>query len=443
MAVNNPFPPKLKKQSAQIISTLKKVEKGRYPLTEQIFQNAKRAAYNCANLPSDVKNNAVKNIAAVIKQNAKEIIEANKIDLENAKKTGISAAMLDRLRFDEKKIDAVVNSLFKVAALPDPVGTGTVQTRPNGLEIQKVRTPLGVVGIIFEARPNVTVDAASLCLKTGNACILRGGKEAVNTNVALGKAISQACVQSGVDEFAVQVVSDTSRDSANALMTANGYVDVLIPRGGKGLINSVVKNATVPVIETGAGNCHVYVDRYADLDMALKITDNAKNQRPSVCNAAESLLVHSKVAHEFLPKLKKLFDERKTELRGCDRTLEILPGIAHASDEDFYTEYNDYIMSVKIVDSVQEAVAHINEHSTHHSETIITENMQNAQFFTQNTDSAAVYVNASTRFTDGEEFGLGAEIGIATQKLHARGPMGLEALTTVKYIVHGNGQIRN
>lgn len=410
---------------------------------KEVLVRAKAAAYNCANLPSDVKNNAVKNIAAVIKQNSEEIINANKTDLENAKKSGLSAAMLDRLRFDEKKIDAVVNSLFKVAALPDPVGTGTVLNRPNGLEIKKVRVPLGVVGIIFEARPNVTVDAASLCLKTGNACVLRGGKEAVNTNVAIGKAISQACRQSGVDEFAVQVLSDTSRESANALMTANGFVDVLIPRGGKGLISSVVKNATVPVIETGAGNCHVYVDEYANLDMALKITDNAKNQRPSVCNAAESLLVHEKVAAEFLPKLKKLFDERKTEIRGCERTLEILPTVACASDEDFYTEYNDYIMSVKIVDSVNEAVAHINEHSTHHSEAIITENMQNARFFTQNTDSAAVYVNASTRFTDGEEFGLGAEIGIATQKLHARGPMGLEALTTVKYIIEGSGQIRS
>lgn len=410
---------------------------------KEVLERAKSAAYNCANLPSDVKNNAVKNIAAVIKQNSDKIINANKTDLENAKKSGLSDAMLDRLRFDEKKIDAVVNSLFKVAALPDPVGMGTVCNRPNGLEIKKVRVPLGVVGIIFEARPNVTVDAASLCLKTGNACILRGGKEAVNTNVEIGKAVSQACRQSGVDEFAVQVLSDTSRESANALMTANGFVDVLIPRGGKGLISSVVKNATVPVIETGAGNCHVYVDEYADIDMALKITDNAKNQRPSVCNAAESLLVHEKVAAEFLPRLKKLFDERKTELRGCDRTLEILPDIARATDEDFYTEYNDYIMSVKIVDGVNEAVAHINEHSTHHSETIVTENMQNARFFTQNVDSAAVYVNASTRFTDGEEFGLGAEIGIATQKLHARGPMGLEALTTVKYIIEGSGQIRN
>lgn len=409
---------------------------------EEILNDAKRASFSLGSFGEAEKNELLAQIASSLSENEDDILSANKEDLKNAKNAGMSDSMLDRLALSHEKICAIIGSVQKVRALADPIGKGVVTTRPNGLEIKKISVPLGVVGIIYEARPNVTADAACLCLKSGNACVLRGGKEAINSNLAIERAIKKALEKCGFDENCVNVIPDTSREGANAMMRANGKIDVLIPRGGKGLIKSVVENATVPVIETGAGNCHVYVDESANIDMANKIAFNARAQRPSVCNSAENLLVHEKIANVFLPMMKETMDKKNVELRGCEKTLEILPGIKRATAEDFCTEYNDYILAVKVVKDVEEAVLHINEHSTKHSEAIVTENMENAKYFTQNIDSAAVYVNASTRFTDGEEFGLGAEIGISTQKMHARGPMGLEALTTTKYIVLGNGQIR-
>lgn len=406
-----------------------------------ICKKAREASFALANAGT-VKNDALVNIREQLMLDAQEIISENSKDIENAKAKGISDAMLDRLTLTKERIGAIASAVLKVKALPEVLDNGEVFTRPNGLEIKKVSVPLGVVGIIYEARPNVTVDAAVLCIKSGNAVVLRGGSEAICSNLALCKSIKTALVKTGLPAECVQVLSDTSRETASALMKMNGYIDVLIPRGGAGLIKTVVQNATVPVIETGAGNCHVYVDDSADLEKAVNIIDNAKTQRPSVCNAAENLLVHEAVAGKFLPMMKDRLDKKNVELRGCEKTCKVLDGIKKATDEDFYTEYNDYILSVKVVSDVKEAVSHINEHSTKHSEAIITENMANADYFTKNIDSAAVYVNASTRFTDGEEFGFGAEIGISTQKLHARGPMGLKALTTVKYIITGNGQIR-
>lgn len=408
----------------------------------KVFENARCASFGIARASSDQKNLLLKAIANALTEDCDAILKENAKDICNAKNAGLSDSIIDRLSLTKEKLSAITSAIHKVCALDDPIGKGEVNVRPNGLEIKKVRVPLGVVGIIYEARPNVTVDAACLCLKSGNSCVLRGGKEAINSNLALEKSIRRALKQNGFDENCVNVISDTTRESAVALMTANGKIDVLIPRGGKGLIQSVIQNATVPVIETGAGNCHVYVDDAADLDKAKEIAFNARAQRPSVCNSAENLLVAQSVAEKFLPIMQKKMAEKNVILRGCEKTLEILPDIERATEEDFYTEYNDYILSVKVVKDVKEAVEHINLHSTKHSEAIITENMQNAKYFTQNVDSAAVYVNASTRFTDGEEFGLGAEIGISTQKLHARGPMGLEALTTTKYVVTGNGQVR-
>ena len=406
-----------------------------------ICKKAREASFALANAGT-VKNDALVNISEQLLLDAQEIISENSKDVENAKAKGISDAMLDRLTLTKERIGAIATAVLKVKALPEVLDNGEVFTRPNGLEIKKVSVPLGVVGIIYEARPNVTVDAAVLCIKSGNAVVLRGGSEAICSNLALCKSIQTALMKTGLPAECVQVLSDTSRETASALMKMNGYIDVLIPRGGAGLIKAVVQNATVPVIETGAGNCHVYVDESADLEKAVNIIDNAKTQRPSVCNAAENLLVHEGVAEKFLPMMKERLDKKNVELRGCEKVCKVLEGINKATDEDFYTEYNDYILSVKVVSDVREAVSHINEHSTKHSEAIITENMANADYFTKNIDSAAVYVNASTRFTDGEEFGFGAEIGISTQKLHARGPMGLKALTTVKYIITGNGQIR-
>ena len=407
-----------------------------------IFENARKAAFENAQASADLKNECLEKTAQNLILGTDEIICENKKDMQNAKNAGMSQSMLDRLTLDSARIRSCAESLLKVKALSDPIGTGSVVTRPNGLVIRKMCVPIGVVGIIYEARPNVTADAAGLCIKTGNACILRGGKEAINTNIAIESVIRRSAEACGMNPFTVQLLHDTSRESSNALMKANGFIDVLIPRGGKGLIKSVVENATVPVIETGAGNCHVYVDESADYDMAVNIVINAKTQRPSVCNAAESLLVAQSVAKEFLPIVYKSLKQKNVELRGCEKTLEILPDIKKATEQDFYQEYNDLIMSVKVVKDVKEAVEHINKHSTGHSEAIVTQNQVNARYFTANVDSAAVYVNASTRFTDGEEFGFGAEIGISTQKLHARGPMGLQALTTSKYIVEGSGQIR-
>lgn len=403
---------------------------------------ARKASTSIALASTDLKNKALENISRALVDNADKIIESNKTDLENAKNNGISDAMLDRLTLSYDRINAISKSIEKVIKLEDPIGKGQQTVRCDGLEINKIKVPLGVVGIIYEARPNVTVDAACICIKSGNAAFLRGGKEAINTNLCLCRIIQDALESTGLDRNSVQVVSDTSRQSASDMMNAVGKIDVLIPRGGKGLIQSIVENAKVPVIETGAGNCHVYVDEDADIEKAVNISFNAKAQRPSVCNAAETVLVHKSVAKEFLPRMKNIMDTKNVQLRGCGRTLEILPNIEKATDEDFYTEYNDYILAVKVVDSVQDAVIHINEHNTKHSEAIVTENKENAKFFTDTVDAAAVYVNASTRFTDGEEFGLGAEIGISTQKLHARGPMGLEALTTTKYVVKGDGHIR-
>ena len=408
----------------------------------QICQNARRAAFTLANAGAR-KDEALSRIHDRLLADAAEILSANAADLENARQKGTSDAMLDRLTLTAPRIAAIAEAVLKVRALPEVLGTGEVFTRPNGLEIRKVCVPLGVIGIIYEARPNVTVDAAALCLKSGNAVILRGGSEAIRSNLALGKSLRKALEEAGLPADGVQVLEDTSRETASKLMTMNGYIDVLIPRGGAGLIRSVVQNATVPVIETGAGNCHVYVDDSADLAMALDIIDNAKTQRPSVCNAAENLLVHKDIADTFLPLMRKRLEAKGVELRGCEKVCAVLPGIKAATEQDFFTEYNDYILSVKVTDGVEQAVEHINTHGTRHSEAIVTKSMEHAAYFTQNIDAAAVYVNASTRFTDGEEFGFGAEIGISTQKLHARGPMGLKALTTVKYMITGNGQIRS
>ncbi len=411
-------------------------------MLENICKSAREASFILAGAGSEKRNAALEAVGAFLVNDAEKIIAENAKDIENAKAKGISDAMLDRLTLTYDRISAISNAVLKVRNLPEVLGKNEKNVRPNGLEINKVSVPLGVVGIIYEARPNVTADAASLCIKSGNAVILRGGSEAINSNLAICASIGKALESVGLPAACVQVLSDTSRETASLLMKMNGYIDVLIPRGGKSLIKSVVENATVPVIETGAGNCHVYVDESADIDMALNILDNAKMQRPSVCNAAENLLVHQNIADSFLPEMKERLEKKKVELRGCEKTLKIIPDIVKATDEDFYTEYNDYILSVKVVADVKEAVSHINEHSTKHSEAIITKDADNAEYFTTGIDSAAVYVNASTRFTDGEEFGFGAEIGISTQKLHARGPMGLEALTTIKYVVNGNGQIR-
>ena len=411
-------------------------------MLENICKRAKKASFILASAASEKRNEALRAISKFLVNDAENIISENKKDIEIAKAKGTSEAMLDRLTLTLDRIDAISKAVLKVEKLPEVLGKSEKNVRPNGLEINKVSVPLGVVGIIYEARPNVTADAAALCIKSGNAVILRGGSEAINSNLAICESIGKALESVGLSSDCVQVISDTSRETASKLMKMNGYIDVLIPRGGKSLIKSVVENATVPVIETGAGNCHVFVDESADINMALDIIDNAKTQRPSVCNAAENLLVHYNIAKSLLPAVKERLEKKNVELRGCDKTLEIIPGILRASEEDFYTEYNDYILSVKVVNDVKDAVSHINEHSTKHSEAIITNTFKNAEYFTSGIDSAAVYVNASTRFTDGEEFGFGAEIGISTQKLHARGPMGLEALTTYKYIVAGNGQIR-
>ena len=409
---------------------------------EYIFEQSRKASRQLALVSSTDKNKLLEAIILSLMADCDEILSENQKDIQNALASGLSSAMIERLTLTEARIEDICNGIKKVIALDDPIGKGTVTVRPNGLEIKKICVPLGVVGIIYESRPNVTVDASVLCLKSSNACILRGGKEAINSNIAIMSSIRRALEKCNLSPYCVTVLQDTTRESSKALMTANGKIDVLIPRGGKGLIDSVINNATVPVIETGAGNCHVYVDSCADIDMAEKIIFNARVQRPSVCNSAENLLVAKDIAEIFLPVMAKSMKQAGVELRGCEKTLEILPDITRATKEDFYTEYNDYILSVKVVCDLDEAINHINEHSTHHSEAIITRDMENAKLFCNSIDSAAVYVNASTRFTDGQEFGLGAEIGISTQKLHARGPMGLEALTTLKYVITGNGQIR-
>ncbi|MCD7740615.1 MAG: glutamate-5-semialdehyde dehydrogenase [Ruminococcus sp.] len=411
---------------------------------ENLGVKARASTSEIANASALQKNDALLEIAHILRHNSASIKSANEIDLKAAAARGMSEVMQDRLRLDDKRIEGMAAACEKLCALSDPVGQimgGEV--RPNGMKITRVRVPMGVIGIIYESRPNVTVDAAALCIKSGNAVILRGGKEAINSNMCLVKLMRQAVRVAGFPEDIVQLVEDTDHGIALEMMQANGFIDVLIPRGGARLIQTVVKNATVPVIETGTGNCHVYVDASADIDMAVNIVDNGKTQRPSVCNAVESCLVHRDAAEAFLPRLKQQLDKHNVEIRGCEITKMILGmDIALATEGDYATEFLDYIISIKVVDSLGEAIEHINRYSTGHSECIVTESLFSAEQFQKRVDSAAVYVNCSTRFTDGDEFGLGAEIGISTQKLHARGPMGLTALTTEKWLINGNGQIR-
>lgn len=392
---------------------------------------------------AEQKNSALLAIADALENKKDDIIEANKIDMLAGEKAGLNSGLLDRLLLDSDRIDGIASAVRDVAALDDPCGkTVSEYHKDNGLIIKKVTVPMGVIGIIFEARPNVTADAAALCLKSGNAVILRGGKEAINSNTAIADIMRDAVESAGFPKDVIQLVQDTSRRSSTDLMHLDEYLDCLIPRGGKGLIRAVVENSTVPVIETGSGNCHIFVDESADIQMAADIIFNAKTQRIGVCNACESLVIHSGIIKDALPVIKEKLDTKNVIIYGDDRAREACPDIQPATEEDFYTEYLDYKISVKTVDSVDEAIAHINEHSTGHSEAIITSDRANAEKFLKCIDSSSVYVNASTRFTDGGEFGLGAEIGISTQKLHARGPMGIAQLTTTKYLIYGNGQIR-
>ena len=405
---------------------------------------ARQAERTLAVASAAVKNQALEAIARALLDRQEDILAANAQDMEDGRANGLSEALLDRLALSPQRIEGMVEGVRQVAALPDPIGqVKHMERRPNGLIIGKRTVPLGVIGIIYEARPNVTVDAAVLCLKSGNAVILRGGKEAFRSNQALTEIMRQALEESGLPRDCVALVQDTSRQSAQEMMALTEYLDVLIPRGGRGLIRSVTENARVPVIRTGEGICHIYVQAQADLQMAAEIVYNAKCSRPSVCNAAECLLVHQGVAEQFLPMAQAFLQAKHVELRGCPRTREILgPSVVPATAEDWDTEYGDYIMAVKVVNDTQEALDFINRHGTGHSEAIVTNNYRVAQRFLDEVDAAAVYVNASTRFTDGFEFGLGAEIGISTQKMHARGPMGLEELTSTKYIIYGSGQVR-
>ncbi len=411
----------------------------------ELGKRAKEAKKVLATSSVMVRNEALKNIAEALVKHKRTIIDQNRIDVKNAEARNVKSSLVDRLYLNEKRIESIAEGVLSVASLPDPVGLiDSGEVRPNGIKIVKTRVPLGVIGIIYEARPNVTADAAALCLKSGNAVILRGGSDAIYSNTVICNVMRDAIAKAGLPEDCIQLVTDTSRETANLMMKANGYLDVLIPRGGAGLIKSVVENATVPVIETGTGNCHVYVDSSAELNMAVEIIDNAKTQRPGVCNACETVLLHREIAEEILPRLKKKLDEHKVEIRGCEITKMILGDcVVPATEEDYATEFLDYILAVKIVDNIYEAIEHIGRYSTGHSECIVTQSLAAAEEFQKQVDSAAVYVNASTRFTDGNEFGLGAEIGISTQKLHARGPMGLAELTTVKFLINGNGQIRN
>ena len=407
-------------------------------------KSAKAAAYTLSTAGTAKKNQALEAIARILTERQAEWLSANAEDVAAAREAGMRPAMLDRLTLTPLRIAGIVDGIRQVIALPDPIGKADkTETRPNGLIISRRRVPLGVIAIIFEARPNVTVDAAALCLKSGNACILRGGKEAIRSNRCVTALMREALSSVGLPEDCISLVQDTSRETAKELMHLNGYVDVLIPRGGAELIRTVAKEASVPVIRTGEGVCHIYIDSEADLDMGAEILCNAKCSRPSVCNAAETVLVHEAVAKEFLPRLKERLDRHGVELRGCPRTREILGDcVKPASEEDYAAEFLDYILALRVVESREEAMAHIARYSTGHSECIVTEDYTAGEEFLQEVDAAVVYVNASTRFTDGGEFGLGTELGISTQKLHARGPMGLGALTSYKYLVRGNGQIR-
>ena len=408
-----------------------------------IGQKAKDASFLLGKMGSAVKNRGLLAAAQEILDQQDKILAANTKDIEAAKKKGMAQGLVDRLLLTSARIDGIVEGMRQVVGLDDPIGEVLyMKERPNGMMVGQKRVPLGVIGIIYEARPNVTADAFALCFKTGNAVILRGGSDAFYSNEAIVEAIRDGLAKCDIPQDAIQLLSDTSRETATEFMRMNEYLDVLIPRGGAGLIRSVVQNSTVPVIETGTGNCHIYVDESADFDMALDILFNAKTQRIGVCNSCESTLIHSSIAKEFLPLMKNRLDEKQVEIRADEASREIVPEFVPATEEDWGTEYLDYILSCKIVDSVDEAIAHINRYNTGHSEAIVTSDYNNAQKFLNEVDAAAVYVNASTRFTDGFEFGFGAEIGISTQKLHARGPMGLLALTSTKYIIYGNGQIR-
>lgn len=406
-------------------------------------KNARNAEVLVRNLSANEKNEVLLKVAEALTENADTLTAANALDVKNGRKNNMPEALVDRLLLTGDRIRGMAEGLRQVAALEDPVGEVLgMKKRPNGLMIGQKRVPLGVIGIIYEARPNVTADAFALCFKTGNVVILKGGSDAIHSNEAIVKCIREVLREQGITEDAIQLITDTSRETTAEFMKMNQYVDVLIPRGGRGLIKAVVENSTIPVIETGTGNCHIYVDETADLQMAADIIMNAKTQRVGVCNACESVLVHEKVKDEFLPVLARRLQEKQVEIRADEAACELIPGAVHATEEDWGREYLDYILSLKVVSSVEEAISHINQYNTGHSEAIITNNYEHAQKFLDQVDAAAVYVNASTRFTDGFEFGFGAEIGISTQKLHARGPMGLLALTTTKYIIYGNGQIR-
>ena len=407
------------------------------------LQAAKNTSYKLALLSSDTKNQVLRDCAKFITENSDEIIAANKIDMEAGRSKNMSEGLLDRLLLTYERIKGVAASLEELALLSDPIGEiSSMIKRPNGLMIGRKRVPIGVIGVIYEARPNVTADSFGICFKSGNAVVLRGGSDAINSCKAIVKTIKQALTENGIDENAVTYIEDEGHDGIKELITANDYVDLVIPRGGAGLIEFVVKNATVPAIHTGIGNCHVYVDEYANLQMAIKIIVNAKTTRLGVCNACESLVVHKAVLDKFAPLIYKALSEHGVEIRADEEAGKYCGGVVPATEEDWGREYLDRIISLKSVDSIEEAVFHINKYNTGHSETIITDNIQNAEYFTSVIDAACVYVNASTRFTDGGEFGLGAEIGISTQKIHARGPMGLKELTCEKYIILGDGQIR-
>ncbi|MGG4142785.1 glutamate-5-semialdehyde dehydrogenase [Paenibacillus algorifonticola] len=415
-------------------------------MTSEVVQKAtlaKRAASIMNTVTTDQKNAALLTIADALITHTADIIEANKLDLQNGEAAGTSRSLLDRLALDEARIEAIAQALREIADLPDPVGELLEQfDRPNGLQIEKSRVPIGVIGIIYEARPNVTVDAAGLCLKTSNCVVLRGGSAALESNRKIIEVLRQALDTTALPADALQLIEDSDRASVNEMLKLNGLLDVIIPRGGSALIRTVVENATVPVIETGAGICHTYIDASANVEMAASISLNAKAQRPSVCNSMETLLVHEAFASKSLLSIAEQFTAAKVELRGCERVMKLIPHAKQATNEDYATEYNDYILNVKIVDNLDEAIAHISNYGTQHSECIVTEDAGHAARFMQEIDAAAVYHNASTRFTDGFEFGFGAEIGISTQKLHARGPMGLPALTSTKYRITGSGQIR-
>ncbi len=410
---------------------------------QKIGVRAKKASGKLALMLQEDKNNALRACAKALMNNQDEILAANKEDVIRSRENGVKESLIDRLMLNHERIKAMADGLLEILNLPDPIGEVlSMQLRPNGLVVGEKRVPLGVIGIIYESRPNVTVDAFGLCFKTGIAVILRGGSDAIKSNIAIVNTLHQGLREANVSEDVVILIEDTSRETVNKLMRLDDYIDILIPRGGAGLIRSVKENSTVPVIETGTGNCHIYVDEFADFKMALDIIDNAKTQRLGVCNTCESLVIHEKISEEFIPLLYEKLSNKGIEIRADERGCSISPGCVPATEEDYYAEYLDKIISLKVVDSIDEAISHINRYNTKHSDAIITNDYASAMRFHNEIDAAAVYINASTRFTDGNEFGFGAEIGISTQKLHARGPMGLKALTTTKFIIFGNGQIR-